>query len=218
MRVFYVIPITERYAAPRLDAIRYICNPLEKTTAHITVRGPYSQHYRLPRANVMLRNTQIAVGGVGRFFGAKQSTVFLKASGEALRSVWHKPDFADFNPHVTLYDGHDRHFAILLHSMLEQHEFCFQFKAKQLEPLRTQRGQSDSILRLTVNLNLISRIAKESISIEKIHQTTAERRLAWVELIAQDLARNAGRRVSRSAAAARKLSLQDHSLLECTSD
>jgi hypothetical protein len=41
----------------------------------------------------------------GSFFFGRQSTVILRCEVVGIRDIWHKPDFQQGEPHITLYDG-----------------------------------------------------------------------------------------------------------------
>src|SRR5690349_19434508 len=123
MKVFYVIYIKDKLLRTIIDGIRILANPLEKQKAHITVRGPYYQSYRLTEKNEIIKHTKINIHGIATFFNEKQNTIYLKVknSSEALKNVW-KKDFykGAFNPHLTLYDGRDEQFAESLLKILTE--------------------------------------------------------------------------------------------------
>jgi 2'-5' RNA ligase len=95
---------------------------------HITIRGPYSAEVpesQLKRIQEALNADPIVFDGVGMFSAGTRYVVYVKVQHPKLRQVWWKPDFPvevyGFNPHITLYEGGDKHRAeAVLHFL--QHE------------------------------------------------------------------------------------------------
>src|SRR5262249_12597096 len=114
--------------------------PKTKHPAHITVRGPY-QDYQDPREwTTKLKGQPVEIGEVGTFFEKDQHTVFLGVSSPAIRSIWHKPDYPDSNPHLTLYDGTSRSFAESLRQVITGKDPRFTFLATGVEPIVSGNG------------------------------------------------------------------------------
>ena len=63
MRVFYVVYPEDPAIRAWLNLLRVLANPHEKEPAHVTVRGPYRQRYRLPRQAQTVRGTSVHVPG-----------------------------------------------------------------------------------------------------------------------------------------------------------
>jgi hypothetical protein len=145
LKVFYSIYVPTGPIRTALDAIRLFARPQTKHPAHITVRGPYSD-YRDPRMwTAAVRGQCVEVGGVGTFFGPDQNTVFLRADAPAIRLIWDKPDFPDYNPHLTIYDGESRDFAESLRAILVQKDPRFSFAASGMEPMVSGNGPAPLI-------------------------------------------------------------------------
>ena len=145
MKVLYSIYIPTGPIRTALDAIRLFARPQTKYPAHITVRGPYSD-YRDPRGwSAAVKGQFVEVSGVDTFFGPDQNTVFLRANAPAIRSVWDKPDYPDYNPHLTIYDGESRVFAEALRALLARKDPRVSFEANGLEPMVSGNGPAPLI-------------------------------------------------------------------------
>src|SRR5437588_595976 len=129
MRVFYVVYISDETLRKCIDGIRLLSNPFEKESAHITLRGPYRQRYNVDHLSSIVRGTTVLISGVGSFFEAKQNTVFFSCESSHLRAVWHKPNYPDYNPHITLYDGESRRFANELAKAIGKYKYDLCFRA-----------------------------------------------------------------------------------------
>ena len=159
MRLFYVLYISDPIIQLCIDAARVICNPTEKEFSHITVRGPYKQRYKLRHQNRIIKGAKIHISDVGNFFNSKQNTVFLKCSSPKLKKVWKKGDYA-YNPHLTIYDGESKEFAIELFDILKNYRINLYFIAEKLEYLESWKGHS--------NTQLIGKIDSYSMKICKL--------------------------------------------------
>ncbi len=113
MRTFNVLYVSDNVIRTCLNTILIVCDPSEKTPVHITVGGPNRPRPRPKRYGDSIRRLPVSVLGVGNFFGPNQNTVFLRCGSEYMKKIWDKPDF-EFNPHITLYDGDSRDFALKL--------------------------------------------------------------------------------------------------------
>lgn len=87
--------------------------------AHITVQGPL---FGVPSAPKLVFSTPVRVRlmTLGRFWNDSQSTIFYHLSAPDLESYWYKPDYGDFVPHITVYDGPDRAYAEKLWTLYNQ--------------------------------------------------------------------------------------------------
>lgn len=180
MRVFYAVFVADRHIEQLLDAIRLLGNPAEKHAAHITLRGPYTQRYRMDLKNRVVQGATVRVSGVNAFWGPRQNTIFLKCDAPELRAVWHKPDYPDYQPHLTLYDGPSRSFAERLLDRLLHCEPIFEFHATELRPLGSSKGQVTLDLAASLDGPLLSRLAGDNFVPEFIHTMNETTRLGWV--------------------------------------
>lgn len=110
------------------------------SSPHVTIRGPYKTRvsaFRSKRIWQMLsRDPELRLSGVGRFELADCHVVYLSVQGEALRKVWWKPDFPinqfGFNPHITVFKGDresaDRVYEALINFCVDQPIESFELK------------------------------------------------------------------------------------------
>ena len=185
-RVFYVVYFEDKDLQRMLDAIRLVCEPGEKTQAHITIRGPYSQRYNLSAQQERIRGSRIAADGVDHFFNEGQSTVFIKCNSHELREAWKKSDFG-FNPHITLYDGSSRTFATCLLQLLSGLNLSFPFVANGLFPLVSRKGQNTIELRAAYDEHFVSGLLGNRLLLSDIDELDTKDRLSIVETIAKHL-------------------------------
>ncbi|MFY0523210.1 hypothetical protein ACN28I_08515 [Archangium gephyra] len=188
MRVFYVVYVGDEAIASHLDAIRLICNPDEKTSAHVTVRGPYRQRFKMPVLTREVTSEPVFVSGVGNFFEHRQNTVFLRCESDALRRAWFKRDYP-YNPHVTLYDGSSAAFARNLYARIQGVKLSFCFEPTPLKALVSRRGQRDAEVWMRLNYALVSQVAGYAVTAEAIRNMTEEERLKIAVRLAKHLSR-----------------------------
>ncbi len=110
MRIFYGVYIEDVELSAAIDLVRWLAEPDYYRRCHVTVRGPYER--RLSDADVDRFNKVLHQSGnamtilePGSFFFGKQSTAILRCEVVGIRDIWHKPDFQQGEPHITLYDG-----------------------------------------------------------------------------------------------------------------
>ncbi|MBK6639239.1 MAG: hypothetical protein IPG34_17230 [Rhodocyclaceae bacterium] len=79
---------------------------------HITIRGPYlKMPDRIDIGNLWdaIRAHGILVNRVAHFELNDRRVIYLRATSDVIRELWHKPDYPihafGFNPHITLYEG-----------------------------------------------------------------------------------------------------------------
>jgi len=181
-RVFYVFYSRDEHDQSVLDAICYLADPGEKNRAHVTVRGPYTQRRGVPAISRAVDGSEIAVTGVDAFLEPGQNTVFFAVSAPSLAAVWHKPDFPNSTPHLTIYDGKSRDFAIRLRSRLQQINPRFRFRATPLTPLVTKKGQGTFDLRTAFDEDLVKTVTGTRVAADGVSELPAEER---IDLIAK---------------------------------
>ena len=117
MSIFYGVALTDKRLSLAFDLIRFLAQPDAHRKTHITVRGPYKK--RLSKTQIeKYEFFDIGIEQPGHFFFSRQNTVFLSCVVPGIRDAWHKPDFQDGIPHLTVYDGRDREFADDIHKIL----------------------------------------------------------------------------------------------------
>jgi hypothetical protein len=190
IRVFYAVYVPSGRVRILLDAIRLFARPQAKHAAHITVRGPYAD-YQDPREwSAKVTGQPIEVGGVGTFFGPGQSTVFLSVDSPAIRSVWHKPDFPEGKPHLTIYDGDKRPFAESLRDVLAAKDPRFTFSATGVEPIVS--GNGPRLLRSAYDPSELADVLDRPPDLAEVDSADDATRLSWIEDLADHLATSAG--------------------------
>ena len=197
-RIFYVVYFDDPRLQAALDAIRFIANPKEKTRAHITVRGPYTKSINAAALKTKIQGTEVMADGIDSFFREDQNTVFIKCCAERLREVWQKVDFG-FNPHITIYDGPSREFALMLQGRLATLPSTFYFAVGQVTRLVTHKGQYTTSLREAFDERLTSRLLGEPLGISEIERMAPTQRVALIELIARELPEFSSSTVGRPA-------------------
>lgn len=183
IRVFYVVYVPEGETRACIDAMRYLCNPRERHCAHITVRGPYDGPQDLGEASNRVRGLTVKVSGVGSFFGPSQNTVYLKCECPEVQQVWDKKDYAEFNPHITLYDGNSRELADALLDALRRCPLRFEFVAEGLSPLVSIKGEPNFSLRDHFAADAVSRILREVVDADSVQDLADSERVGYARRI-----------------------------------
>ena len=149
MKWFQTLYFGDQVVQDYLDAILFLANPKEKDSAHITFRGPYSDNSPERIDASELVGTTISVLGVGTFFESSQNTVFLNCGSDILEKYWNKGDYG-FNPHITLYDGCSRDFAVRLYDTVRRHRLYFSVSVGSVQVVKSIKGQRSFSLILTL--------------------------------------------------------------------
>jgi hypothetical protein len=167
MKIFYVIKLRDPFLRSYFDLIRFVANPSEKRTTHITVRGPYNQKFNFVGLNRLIKGKRILISGVGNFFNYNQNTVYLKADSPEMPKIWLKKGL-DYNPHITIYDGHSRLLAESIYLLFYKFSFSIEFNSSELVPLIVSKGQADLDLSLIVNESLLSNFCNNNLTLNDI--------------------------------------------------
>ena len=186
VRVFYVVYPDEPGLCAWLNLLRALANPHEKEPAHVTVRGPYRQRYRLPQAAGSVRGSTVHVPGADAFLSDKQSTVILRCQAEQLRGLWRKPDYPGFTPHLTLCDGLPR---ALSEEILDIARSIppFSFRVGELVPIFTKPKQTALGLLSAIDDALLAEIAGQRLHAEALLRLASRERLALLRVVVQRL-------------------------------
>ena len=185
-RIFYVVYFQDQLLQHTLDAMRFIADPKEKFSAHITIRGPYLQKYHFRRMDRRIHGAQVMADGVGSFFGEDQNTVFIRCRSEILRYVWKKSDY-EYNPHITLYDGSSRNFARMLLDRLDHLPLRFSFVVGKLSPLVSMKKQYSMELSHAVNEDMFFDVVGRYLGASEVHRLSVEERIGLIESFARKL-------------------------------
>ena len=187
-RIFYVVYFLNQRLQKILDAVRFVANPNEKTPAHITLRGPYTRIGNVDNLSKIIAKSEATVNSVDSFIEEGQNTVFLRCYSEKFREVWSKGDF-EFNPHITIYDGQSRDFALLLLNRLLEVKIKFRFLVSDLTPLVTHKGQQSTFLRETFDEQFVGSFLGCRFAISQVEKMSAEQRIDMVGEIFRELER-----------------------------
>jgi 2'-5' RNA ligase len=199
-RIFYVLYVQDRKIRTLLNSIRLICNPREKLESHITVRGPYHRRLsRIKQYNEKIRGSFVHVTGTGTFESSRQSTVYLHCRASFLAKFWCKPDYTEFQPHLTIYDGSSHEFAMALRRVLNSYDLHFSFEVTGLEPLFTTKGQNSADVWMNLDDSVCYALFRRRLVREDVIGMAERDRLALVDTLLrtaerQGLFRQAGQR------------------------
>lgn len=193
MPLFYAVSFAEPDVRAWLTALRWLCDPSQTHTAHITLRGP--EQTKLPKKqledfNESLRQSRGKVLGAGAFLTSQQHTVYLSCECSAFHSIWHKPA-RSYNPHMTLYDGGSRSYAEALLQILLSFEIKFEFAPTPLFPILTKTRQVAIPLEAHVPLTTVLRVF-QGLGFEDFRQLEDSTRLEYVTRFADYLFARSG--------------------------
>jgi hypothetical protein len=158
--LFYGVYIKEIQASGALDLLRFICEPNYVRRSHITVRGPYKTRRE---SDIESFNSKEAISSfaivdsLGSFFDGSQNTVLLKCRIDGVEKIWNKPDYPDSFPHLTIYDGSSREFAISLRYTLKQFKWKLKFKIGELELIEKKFDPIEKLGTHADNISLVYR-------------------------------------------------------------
>lgn len=187
MKIFYVLRIKDRALSDCLEAIRFLCNPAEKHSAHITVRGPYHKRIDIAPINRKIVGDIVEIHSVGNFFDFGQNTVFFGCAARELKNVWNKPDFP-FNPHLTVYDSDSGEFARSIFDVISRYKYSIRFQADELEAIEAKKGQGSFSLALAFNSELVKQVSGRELAAKDVHDLSEKSRLDLIDRLAYYLA------------------------------
>ena len=93
----------------------------------------------------------------------------------------------EFNPHVTIYDGASREFAVTLLERLQEEPMRFEFRVTELHQLESCRGQCSMLLRQSFDERLVEDVLGEQVRISEVDTLAPERRVSLVRFLASKL-------------------------------
>ena len=114
---FVLLEITQPEIRSLLWRMQWILSGTEpRHPVHVTLRGPYARRVApevLKKTREALCTDTLRIGGIGRF-RKPDEVVFLRVDSPNLRKVCWKRDYPKkegYEPHISLYRGHDAAFA-----------------------------------------------------------------------------------------------------------
>jgi len=190
---FYVLYPEEEMIRRYINAIKILSDSKQRTEAHITVRGPYKKRL----SNELIKNYSNVISGesliisdVQNFFAFNQNTVYFKCShNDNLKKIWNKITYNSFTPHITLYDGGDRNFAIKLYNKLARGFEPFNYKVKELSYLEPKSNDAIGLYRLinVFKFNDFVDLINKQIDRNEIDNIANEKKLEYIHLISQKI-------------------------------
>jgi hypothetical protein len=191
---FYVVYPSNQHLRNLLNALKLIADESQRTEAHITVRGPYVKKLSkndVKKFSTIISNEVLNISKVDNFFAFNQNTVFFSCDeNENLKAIWKKITYNDFKPHITIYDGDNRDFAIKLFKILASNFKPFKYRVSDLSWLEPKSNDElklyslKSISDYNSVLENILNIPKKDIDFPKLTQI---RRLNKISKIAERL-------------------------------
>lgn len=185
-RWFTFIEIENQKVQSLLNAVLFIADPSEKTAAHLTLGGPYTNQPELIDVRRALVGTEISVVGVRNFFNHGQNTVYLDCGSPLIEEFWDKKDYG-FNPHITIYDGASREFAEKLYKRLKSQKPFFKFFIGDVFAQSSVKGQQTFDLRLEFNIEELGGLIGSDYSLSKLQREEEWRRLMLIDRIFNQL-------------------------------
>ena len=195
-RFFFVIYLHDKTLKSYLDCMRLIADSRQKNFSHITVKGPYktNQQKLLQEDNNEIIGKEVKVIGVGNFFEENQNTIFLKCEeSKELYNIWKRKEektYSEFHPHITIYDGLDRSYAIQLFKIINNYNINFKFKIDKLELYSTRNKNENDLYNLRSSLEyykIVSEIANFEIAESNIDSLSMPHRLKIIDKLCQKL-------------------------------
>lgn len=117
------IEIRDKEISSLLNCLREIFSDKKLNSGiHITIKGP-QKTFRKKSINKFLKeNDPIQIYDAGMFINGDTYIVYMKVKCENLNGyLWRKPDYNDeYNPHITLYKGLDKHIAYAVLDFLKK--------------------------------------------------------------------------------------------------
>lgn len=186
-RLFYVLYLPHRELQIHLDLMRVVCDPSVVSPAHLTVRGPYISEPLSDAIWKSAKSIKVKIEGAGEFFSPNQNTVFLKCSSDDLKRIWWKPQYKDFQPHITIYDGNSLDFGRRLLSTLCQYDLSFSFVADELSERESTGKQFPLGFNWIRYETLLKDIGESGFERKKVEQLNESDRLILIDKIAKHL-------------------------------
>lgn len=187
--IFYVLYPRDKEIQKILDAVKVLSDDSQRTSAHITVRGPYKRQLNaqyIKSFSEIISNEFLRVSKVDNFFSDNQNTVFFKCDeSDKLKSIWKKLTYKDFSPHITLYDGEDKKFAINLFNTLKENFHPFDFQVKELSCLKSENTMPLLKLKTTFDFDIFKNLL--GINIDDIDSLDKNDNLSYIDTISKNI-------------------------------
>lgn len=189
---FYVLYPKDIVVSNYLNAMKVLCDPTQRTYAHITVRGPYKNKLNTDLLNIqnsIIRNEELIISDVENFFPFNnQNTVFLKCDdNENLKKIWKKLTYNDFKPHITIYDGKNFEYAQKIFAILSKNFKPFTYQVENLTFLEPKSKDALSLFALknSFDYNFFKRAFNQNINISSITEMSKTERIKHLEVFSE---------------------------------
>ncbi|WP_298435968.1 hypothetical protein [uncultured Jannaschia sp.] len=148
---FVAVGFSDLRVARMLDVMRIICEPDAARPSHVTLRGPYDAKKNVSNSLLEKDVGQMIVRGPRTFFSdayapREQNTVYLGIEISGIGDYWHKPQYPDGTPHLTIYDGKSRKFAWIVLTTLRKHSWNFSVNSTPMRILEKKKGVEQAYL------------------------------------------------------------------------
>ena len=189
MAYFEIIEVGHPELRKCLDALRVICNPREKQSAHVTVAGPFRNTPEPHGLRDQVIGATITVYGVGCFFGERQNTVILECDAPIIKKVWRKYAYG-YTPHITLYDGESQQLAEALYTRAREFDLHFEFPAGRLVRIESTKGQQDFTLASSIEYDFVAHLVGMSIDMQSLDELSTAQRLNFATRVLRFISAN----------------------------
>lgn len=136
---FVSVTFSDSKVSELFDLIRLLAEPDFARSAHITLRGPYTNKKDISDSIFKKDIGKITIRRPGNFFNDRQNTVFLGVEIFGVSDFWYKPDFPEGEPHLSVYDGNDRKTAWVIFSTLRKFKWNLSLNSTPLHILEKKR-------------------------------------------------------------------------------
>lgn len=193
-KYFFVIYFKNELIKKVLNGLRLVADPTQNNVAHLTVKGPYvsKQMKKLHEDKQLIEGKSIHIIGVGNFFSEHQNTVFFKCEEKIeLTKIWQSKNiktYKEFHPHITIYDGKDRNYAIHLFETLHSHNINLSLEVDELDLYSTNDKFTLMNLHHSVDYKLLSEAAGHDVTSQEILSLDEHSRLKIIDKLSKKLA------------------------------
>jgi len=181
---FFGVTIENDQIARLFDLASMVLDPANTRATHITLRGPYD---RKPRQDLNWRKANVGTATLSKpenFFEYGQSTVYLRCEIPFITDIWHKPDYPNGVPHLTIYDGGDRVFAWQIFQTLQRHEWKLELLLSKMKIIDTKEVLETNYIKNSESIDKsLSEVSSEQYSMENLKNLHQGQRIFLLDKI-----------------------------------
>lgn len=192
-KFFFVIYFKNELIKQALNGLRLVADPSQNNIAHLTVKGPYfsKQIKKLNEDKQLIEGKLIDIIGAGNFFEDNQNTVFLKCKEKVeLKQIWKSKEiktYKKFHPHITIYDGKDKEYALHLYEVLNSHDINFSLEVAKLDLYSTLDKYTLLNLHHSIDYNFLSEVTGHKVTSSEINSLDEDSRLEMIDKLSETL-------------------------------